>query len=144
MLYRKVIQLLVNNPSNFLFVHRILDLSFNRISKIEGLEGLTRLVKLFLVNNKISVIENLGHLTRLEMLELGDNRIRVSDYSFSLESIMREIKKPDINESTEPYICENNAVRNFHGLKSLEAEVFLCIGLGLKLFVFSLNNICGC
>ena len=58
---------------------RQLDLSFNRLRKIEGLENLTKLRRLYLVNNKIGRIENIAHLTQLEMLELGDNKIRVSE-----------------------------------------------------------------
>lgn len=58
--------------------HRQLDVSFNVLRKVEGLEQLTRLKKLFLLHNKISSIGNLEHLTGLEMLELGSNRIRVS------------------------------------------------------------------
>ena len=38
---------------------------------------MTRLKKLFLVNNKINKIENLSSLRQLQMLELGSNRIRV-------------------------------------------------------------------
>lgn len=56
----------------------MLDISFNRLSKIENLQTLLNLEKLFLVSNKITVIENVSHLTNLTMLELGDNRIRVS------------------------------------------------------------------
>ena len=56
---------------------RVLDLCFNRIRKVEGLENLTNLKKLYLVQNKLHIIENLGHLTDLRMLELGSNRIRV-------------------------------------------------------------------
>lgn len=52
-------------------------MSFNILRKVEGLEQLTRLKKLFLLHNKISSIANLEHLTGLEMLELGSNRIRV-------------------------------------------------------------------
>lgn len=52
-------------------------MSFNVLRKVEGLEQLTRLKKLFLLHNKISSIANLEHLTGLEMLELGSNRIRV-------------------------------------------------------------------
>ena len=44
--------------------------------KIEGLESLQNLRRLYLVSNKISCIENLHLLTNLEMLELGDNKIR--------------------------------------------------------------------
>lgn len=56
---------------------RILDISFNILRTIEGLDQLTQLKKLFLVNNKLSKIENLSNLQQLQMLELGSNRIRV-------------------------------------------------------------------
>ncbi len=55
---------------------RILDLSFNKITKIEGVESLVNLEKLYLSNNRISVIENLSSLQKLKVLELGSNRIR--------------------------------------------------------------------
>lgn len=38
---------------------RTLDLSFNRIAKIEGLEELVNLTSLFLVHNKIGKVEGL-------------------------------------------------------------------------------------
>lgn len=60
-----------------LFYLRVLDISFNVLRHIEGLDQLTQLKKLFLVNNKISKIENLSNLQLLQMLELGSNRIRV-------------------------------------------------------------------
>lgn len=47
--------------------------------KIENLEGLINLKKIFLCANKISRIENLNHLKNLEHLELGDNKIRVGN-----------------------------------------------------------------
>lgn len=56
---------------------RVLDLSFNRIPKVEGLQILTKLKKLFLIHNKIHKMENVGHLVHLEMLEFGSNKIRV-------------------------------------------------------------------
>lgn len=56
---------------------RILDISFNLLRNIEGVDKLTRLKRLFLVNNKISKIENISNLHQLQMLELGSNRIRV-------------------------------------------------------------------
>lgn len=58
-------------------LHRVLDISFNRIRKIENLDGMTKLKKLFLCANKISRVENVNHLKSLELLELGDNKIRV-------------------------------------------------------------------
>ncbi len=49
-----------------------LDLSFNKITKIEGLEALTKLVDLSLFNNQIAEIENLEKLTELNVLSLGE------------------------------------------------------------------------
>ncbi len=56
---------------------RWLDLSYNQIRVIQGLEECRQLKRLFLQNNKITKIENLQHFPDLEMLELGANRIRV-------------------------------------------------------------------
>lgn len=55
----------------------MLDLAFNRITEIKGLDRLVNLKKVFLSANKISKIENLDALKNLELLELGDNKIRV-------------------------------------------------------------------
>ncbi len=52
-------------------------MSYNSIRKIENIQHLVDLVKLYLCNNKIQVIENLSTFTKLELLELGGNRIRV-------------------------------------------------------------------
>jgi hypothetical protein len=48
-----------------------LDLSFNRITHISGLDTLTKLVDLSLFNNQITKIENLDKLTELNVLSLG-------------------------------------------------------------------------
>ena len=61
--------------------HSILDLSFNHIPQIGGLETLVNLEKIFLIQNKFTKIENLSTLTNLTMLELGSNRIRVRIYT---------------------------------------------------------------
>lgn len=50
-----------------------LDLSHNRISKIEGLEKLENLKKLNLKNNYIKMIEGIEELTKLETLDLSGN-----------------------------------------------------------------------
>ena len=60
----------------FLFC-RMLDICYNRLRHIEGLEHQAKLRKLYLVQNRLSVIENVGHLSQLRLLELGSNRIRV-------------------------------------------------------------------
>lgn len=69
----------------FSFVSRILDISFNRLKKIENLGTLKKLKKLYLCSNKIEKIENLEQLENLESLELGDNRIRVSFLAHSTQ-----------------------------------------------------------
>lgn len=61
----------------FIFDFRMLDLSFNRIQEIAGLENLLKLEKLYLTANKITSIKNLNHLQNITQLELGDNKIRV-------------------------------------------------------------------
>lgn len=48
-----------------------LDLSFNRITKIEGLEKLTKLLDLSLFSNQIEVIENLDTLVDLHVFSIG-------------------------------------------------------------------------
>ncbi len=53
----------------------VLDLSFNRISKIENLDSLVNLEKLYLASNRISEVEGLSSLKKLQVLELGANRI---------------------------------------------------------------------
>jgi len=55
----------------------VLDLSFNRIREIDGLDSLVNLEKLYLSSNRITKIENVNHLINLKMLELGDNKIKV-------------------------------------------------------------------
>ncbi|OQV15264.1 putative Protein phosphatase 1 regulatory subunit 7 [Hypsibius exemplaris] len=67
--------------------YRVLDLSFNRIGRIENLNSLTCLKKLFLESNRIEKMENLSHLVNLELLELGCNRIRVIEGLENLRNI---------------------------------------------------------
>lgn len=50
-----------------------LDLSFNSISKLEGLEKLVKLTDLSLFSNKLDKIENIQNLTELVVLSLGDS-----------------------------------------------------------------------
>ncbi|KAG5487124.1 hypothetical protein LSCM1_07797 [Leishmania martiniquensis] len=54
-----------------------LDLSYNQLRRIVGLDSLgSTLKELYLVENKIKVIEGLDNFVHLELLELGGNRIR--------------------------------------------------------------------
>jgi protein phosphatase 1 regulatory subunit 7 len=55
-----------------------LDLSFNKIKHIKNISHLKKLTEIFFVQNKIARIEGLEGLTRITNLELGGNKIRVS------------------------------------------------------------------
>lgn len=56
-----------------------LHLQWNKITKIEGLDSLTKLKKLYLSNNRISVVENLEGLRYLEELHIEKQNIDNSD-----------------------------------------------------------------
>ncbi|WP_080732337.1 leucine-rich repeat protein [Porphyromonas gulae] len=64
-----------------------LDLSHNRISKLEGLERLTSLAELYLLDNQISKLEGLDHLTSLTRLDLRGNQIAKLEGLDSLTSL---------------------------------------------------------
>ena len=53
-----------------------LDLSFNRISAIEGMDNLVNLTDLSLYNNKIAVLDGLFNCTKLNIFSIGNNLIR--------------------------------------------------------------------
>ena len=50
-----------------------LDLSFNNISKLEGLSKLTKLTDLSLFSNKLERMENIQTLQELIVLSVGDD-----------------------------------------------------------------------
>ena len=52
-----------------------LDLSFNNISQIEGLNSLINLTDLSLFNNEIKEINNLEYNMKLNILSIGNNKI---------------------------------------------------------------------
>ncbi|MHA2281327.1 MAG: leucine-rich repeat domain-containing protein [Promethearchaeota archaeon] len=63
-----------------------IDLSNNRISKIQGFENLANLKKLILRNNYIEQIEGLENLTNLEFLDLSGN-INIQEIPDSLSKL---------------------------------------------------------
>lgn len=56
-----------------------LDLSSNKIKKIEGLDNLRELEMLLLAKNGISVIENMGALEKLTLFNIAHNCIEHRD-----------------------------------------------------------------
>lgn len=49
------------------------DLSFNNIESIEGLDRLTKIQDLTLYNNRIQKLENMDALTELHVFSIGNN-----------------------------------------------------------------------
>ncbi|XP_013414951.1 leucine-rich melanocyte differentiation-associated protein [Lingula anatina] len=68
-------------------VTRTLDLSFNRISTLDGLENFPNLEELILDNNEVDDSINIPQMTKLHTISLNKNRI--SD----LESLLEQINK---------------------------------------------------
>ncbi len=64
-----------------------LDMSFNKIRKIQGLDKLADLRDLSLYCNKITVIEGLDGCHKLECLSLGSNRVANTDQLIKLRQI---------------------------------------------------------
>ena len=52
------------------------DLSFNNIEVIEGLDSLTKLRDLTLYNNRIQRIENMDQLQDLHVFSIGNNDLK--------------------------------------------------------------------
>ncbi|AKV64918.1 Leucine Rich Repeat (LRR)-containing protein [Porphyromonas gingivalis] len=91
-----------------------LDLSYNQISKLEGLERLTSLTKLRLRSNQIRKLEGLDSLTSLTKLSLSDNQIS------KLEGLER------LTSLAELYLLDNQ-ISKLEGLERLTSltELYL-------------------
>lgn len=105
-----------NVQINFKFQNlRVLDLSYNKLQKINGLDDLANtLEELYLIHNDITVVSGLNKLVNLKILELGDNEIYKIDNA--LENLVN---------LKELYLGSNNldtkAIQNtFKKLVSLE------------------------
>lgn len=100
------------NQDNIEFsVLRILCLSYGNILKIQNLQGLYQLEKLYLDNNQITDIEGLDHLEKLRWLDLSFNCIEsiknldklkqltdLSLYSNDIKKVenLKELQKLDV------------------------------------------------
>lgn len=61
--------------------NRLLNLSYNRILKIDNLPSNTDLQELLLASNNIKKIEGIENLKNLKNLELGFNKIEVNNFN---------------------------------------------------------------
>jgi len=88
--------------SFFLFLY-LLDLSFNNIEVIEGLEKLTKLEDLTLFNNRIQLLENMDSFPNLHVFSIGNNNLS------SLENV-----SPTFSLVTWPCLLFIRTTLNFH------------------------------
>jgi Leucine-rich repeat (LRR) protein len=98
---------------------RILDLSYNKLTKISGLDDLANtLEELYLIHNELIEVSGLDKLINLKILELGDNEIYKINYAFDNLVNLRELYLGSNNLDTK-------AIQNkFNNLNSL--ELFSC------------------
>ena len=100
---------------------KILDLSYNELSKIEGLDSLKKLEILNLQNNQIRKIEGLDYLQQLKKLYLTRNcigRLEGLQYCMALEELTLSHQKLGHHEHL--IIEEDSAIGMSNSLQSLE------------------------
>ncbi|KEG08667.1 putative protein phosphatase 1, regulatory subunit,putative [Trypanosoma grayi] len=108
-----------------------LDLSYNQIREISGLESLApTLRELYLVENKIKEIKNLEPLVNLELLELGGNRIREIGPGLATLTKLRQLwlgknKIVAIGASLHKLVSLEILSLQANRITSIEAENFL-------------------
>ena len=83
-----------------------LDLSFNMIEKIEGLEKLTKLTDLSLFSNYIVKVSGLENLKNLNVLSLGSNKI--PDYAVAIRYLYDlRFKKLQVLKMADNPFCKS-------------------------------------
>ena len=95
----------------------ILDLSNNKIEKIENLGKLTNLKELYLNNNRIEKIENLDNLLTLEKLYLNENLIMGIGKLHNLHSLQELNLNNNKIEKIENLLFFNSGLNQLSSLK---------------------------
>jgi len=129
---RNISSLQITNPFQEV---KILNLSKNGLTKLDGIQFLTGLVELNVENNSLVDITDIGHLSQLKRLELGGNQISNLGHAFtglkelvllSLENnrISSLVGLSEMTNLLELYIGENfvddlKEIRHLGGLKKL-------------------------
>lgn len=84
------------------------------ITKIEGLDKLTKLTDLSLYSNQISVIEGLENLCELNIFSFGKNK--VLKYEDSIETLKGYKNKLQVlNMADNPYIYGSQSEKDYKG-----------------------------
>jgi Leucine-rich repeat (LRR) protein len=84
------------------------------VSKIEGLDNLTKLTDLSLYSNHIKVIEGLENLTELNVFSFGKNE--VTSYENSIERLKGYKNKLQVlNMAENPYHYASQSEKDYKG-----------------------------
>jgi len=95
---------------------KILDISDNNLTSLEGIENLTELEEIFLSFNKLTSIEEIENLNKLKILLVGNNRLK------TLEGIrnLTELEICDFNNN--PIIYSSTDLETIK--KEIETEKY--------------------
>jgi protein phosphatase 1 regulatory subunit 7 len=110
---------------------KVLELGANRLSRIEGLEGLVELEELYLGKNKISKLEGLDSLKKLRILSIQSNRLLKIEGLQGLEELeelymshngLERLENLEYLSSRKLKVLDvgNNKLRKLEGLQQLE------------------------
>eukprot|EP01015_Nassula_variabilis_P029557 TRINITY_DN634_c0_g1_i1.p1 TRINITY_DN634_c0_g1~~TRINITY_DN634_c0_g1_i1.p1 ORF type:complete len:482 (+),score=126.08 TRINITY_DN634_c0_g1_i1:32-1477(+) len=110
-----------------------LDLSFNNVQKIEGLDKLVNLTDLSLYNNKVETIEGLDNCTKLNVLSMGSNQLISYEAVFTYLKKFKHLQVLNIagNPFTKEHEFEKHLINNLTQLKYLD-YVFIDEGTRLQ------------
>jgi len=102
-----------------------LDLSFNMIEKIEGIEKLTKLSDLSLFSNNIVTISGLETLKNLNVLSLGSNKI--PDYQAAIKYLydLRLKKLQVLKMADNPFYKTKEAEYRYFAIAFLKTLKYL-------------------
>ncbi|MCJ1468705.1 hypothetical protein MMC07_007335 [Pseudocyphellaria aurata] len=126
----------IDFPSSLGATLRELDLYDNVISRVKGLESLTRLTSLDLSFNRIKHIKNIGHLKELKDLYLVQNKIQTIEGLEGLEKLrnlelaanrIREIENLETLSGLEELWLGKNKITQMKNLDSLRSLKILSI-----------------
>jgi internalin A len=114
---------------------RVLDLSYNKLQKLNGLDDLANtLEELYLIHNDITVVAGLDKLVNLKILELGDNEIyKIDD---ALENLVN-LKELYLGSNNLDDLAIQNTFKNLSSLELFSGQANLITSLEN---VFTIEN----
>ena len=129
---------------------KILDLSYNQITEIKGLDYLVNLQKLNLHNNQITEIKGLNNLINLQELVLDSNKIteiKAIDNLINLQKIylgtnhITEIKAIDNLINLQELVLYNNNIKEIKAIDNLVNLQKIYLGTNQITEIKGLNNL---